>query len=103
LRGFGRPIATYLAEILERWTAEYGGPVDPEEEKILWDVACVAAVADPESVTVERRALPTLDAAAAHDYSLPGREVEMVSDLDERRVLAGLVEALERLPGEGRS
>ena len=103
LRGLGRPVATYLAEILERWVAEYGGPVDPEGEKILWDLACVAAVADPESVTVGRTAAPTLDAAGAHDYSLPGREIEMVFDLDERRVLAGLVQALGRLQGEARS
>jgi len=27
----------------------------------------------------------------------------MVTDLDERRVIAGLVEALGRLPGEGSS
>ena len=103
LRALGRPVATYLAEILERWVAEYGGPEDPEGKKTLWDLACVAAVADPESVTVERTPAPTLDAAGAHDYSLPGREIEMVADLDERRVLAGLVEALGRLPGEGRS
>jgi len=103
LRGLGRPVATYLAEILERWVAEYGGPVDPEGEKILWDLACVAAVADPDSVTVGRAAAPTLDAAGAHDYSLPGRELEMVFDLDERRVLAGLLEALGRLPEAGRS
>ena len=100
LRGLGRPVATYLAEILERWVVEYAGPVDPEGEKILWDLACVAAVTDPESVTVERAATPTLDAAGAHDYSLGGREVEMVTDLDERRVIAGLVEALGGLPGE---
>ncbi len=102
LRGLGRPVATYLAEILDRWVAEHGGPVDPEGEKILWDLACVAAVADPAAVVVERTAAPTLDAAGAHDYSLPGREVEMVSDLDERRVIADLVEALGRLQGEGR-
>lgn len=99
VRAAGNPIASYLADILELWVAEYGGPVDPEGEKILWDVACVAAVADPESVTVESRALPTLDAAAAHDYALPGREVETVVDLDEGRVLRGMMEALGRHPG----
>jgi purine nucleosidase len=102
LRTLRRPVATYLAEILERWVAEYGDPGDPEGEKILWDLACVAAVADPASVTVERTPAPTLDAAGAHDYSLPGREIEMVTDLDERRVLAGLVAALGRLPEDGR-
>ena len=99
VRAIGNPIASYLAEILELWVAEYGGPIDPEGEKILWDVACVAAVADPASVTVERRALPTLDAAAAHDYSLPGREVDAVVDLNEGRVLRGMMEALGRHPG----
>ncbi|MBA2512433.1 MAG: nucleoside hydrolase [Rubrobacteraceae bacterium] len=98
LRALGRPIATYLAEILERWVVEYGRDIDPEGEKILWDVACVAAVADPEAVTVEKTALPTLDAAGSHDYSQPGREVGMVSDLDEGRVISGLMGALGRLP-----
>jgi inosine-uridine nucleoside N-ribohydrolase len=99
VRAVDSPVASYLAEILELWVAEYGGPVDPGGEKILWDVACVAAVAHPESVTIERRALPTLDAAAAHDYSLPGREVDTVVDLDRGRVLRGMMEALGRHPG----
>ena len=103
VRAAGNPIASYLAQILELWVAEYGGPVDPAGEKILWDVACVAAVADPESVTVERRVLPTLDAAAAHDYALPGREVETVVDLDEERVLRGMMEALGRHRGGPRT
>ena len=98
VRAVGNPISSYLAEILELWVAEYVGPIDPQGEKILWDVACVAAVAHPESVTVERRPLPTIDAAAAHDYSLPGREVESVVDLDEDAVLRGMVEALGRHP-----
>jgi inosine-uridine nucleoside N-ribohydrolase len=102
VRALGNPISSYLAEILELWVAEYGGPIDPRGEKILWDVACVAAVAHPESVTVERRPLPTIDAAAAHDYSLPGREVETVVDLDERAVLRGMVKALGRHPGGAR-
>ncbi len=98
VRAVGNPVSSYLADILELWVAEYGGPIDPQGEKILWDVACVAAVAHPESVTVERRPLPTIDAAAAHDYSLPGREVETVLDLDEDAVLRGMVEALGRHP-----
>jgi purine nucleosidase len=102
VRAVGNPVSSYLAEILELWVAEYGGPIDPEGEKILWDTACVAAVAHPESVTVRRRALPTIDAAAAHDYSLPGREVETIVDLDERAVLRGMVAALGRHPESSR-
>ena len=98
VRSAGTSISSYLADSLELWVGEYGGPIDPEGEKILWDVACVAAVADPEAVTVERRALPTLDAAAAHDYALPGREVETVVDLDAGRVLGGMKDALRRHP-----
>ena len=67
--------------------------------KELWDLACIAATADPESVTVEPLAVATVDAAGAHDFMQPGREVDVVSDLDERRVLAGLMEALSRHPG----
>jgi purine nucleosidase len=100
LRALGRPIASYLAEILELWTSEYG---QPERRKELWDLACVAAVADPESVTARAQAAPTLDAAGAHDFTQPGREVDVVSDLDERRILAGLMEALARHPVGERS
>ncbi|HEY6579509.1 MAG TPA: nucleoside hydrolase [Rubrobacter sp.] len=97
LRKRGRPITSYLAEILELWTSEYGAP---ETRKELWDLACIAA-ADPESVTLGPQAAPTLDAAGALDFTQPGREVN-VSDLDERRILAGLMEALVRHPvGEG--
>jgi purine nucleosidase len=103
VRAVGNPVASYLAEILELWVTEYGGPIDPRGEKILWDVACVAAVAHPESVTVERRTLPTIDAAAAHDYSLPGREVETVVDLDGEAALRRMVEALGRHPEGTRS
>ncbi|QIN79764.1 hypothetical protein GBA65_15860 [Rubrobacter marinus] len=99
LRALDRPAAGYLADILELWVKEYAGPVDPAGEKILWDVACVAAVADPGSVRVEPLAVPTLDAAGAHDFVARGRTVEALADLDPERVLGGLREALLRLPG----
>jgi inosine-uridine nucleoside N-ribohydrolase len=97
LRKIERPVAYYLAEILELWAVEYG---PAEGQKELWDLACVAAVADPEAVTVEPLAVPTLDAAGAHDFTQTGREVDMVTDLDERRILAALMEALARHPAE---
>jgi hypothetical protein len=80
VRALERPIASYPAEILELWSTEY------------------AAVADPESVTSGPQALPTLDTAGAHDFTQPGRVVNVVSDLDERRVLADLIEALKSHP-----
>lgn len=98
LRSFRRPIADYLAEILVRWISEHDSPVDPEGEKILWDIACVAAVADPDAVTFEPLAVPNLDAAAAHDFSRHGREVRAMTDLDPERVAVGLREALKRHP-----
>ena len=98
LRGLGRPAASYLADILKLWVKEYGGPVDPEGEKILWDVSCVAVVADPEAVRTEPLAVPTLDAAGSHDFVARGRTVEALVDLDAERVLSGLGEALLRLP-----
>ena len=94
LRALGRPVASYLAEILQLWTAEHGGQLGGGKE--LWDLACVAAVADPGAITSGPVAVPTLDAAGAHDFTQPGREVDVVWDLDERRVLAGLMEALAR-------
>ena len=72
--------------------------VRPVRKKELWDLACIAAVADPGAITSGPLAVPTLDAAGAHDFTQPGREVDVVSDLDKRRVLAGLMEALARHP-----
>jgi inosine-uridine nucleoside N-ribohydrolase len=94
LRALGRPVASYLAEILQLWTAEY----EDRPGKELWDLACVAAVADPGAITSGPLAVPKVDAAGAHDFTQPGREVEVVSNLDERRVLAGLMQALARHP-----
>jgi hypothetical protein len=34
----------------------------------------------------------------AHDFTQPGRVANVVSDLDERRILAGLIEALKSHP-----
>jgi purine nucleosidase len=97
LRALGRPIASYLAEILQLWTTEYG---QPEERKELWDLACVAAVADPGAVTAGPLAVPTLDAAGTHDFTQLGREVDVVTNLDERRILTGLMDALRAHPAE---
>jgi inosine-uridine nucleoside N-ribohydrolase len=94
LRTLGRPVATYLAGILQPLAAEY----EDRPGKELWDLACVAAVADPGAITSEPQAVPKVDAAGAHDFTRPGRNVEVVSDLDERRILAGLMEALARHP-----
>ena len=94
LRALGRPVATYLAGILQPLAAEY----ENRPGKELWDLACVAAIADPGVITSAPQAVPKLDAAGAHDFTQPGREVEVVSDLDERRILAGLMEALARHP-----
>jgi inosine-uridine nucleoside N-ribohydrolase len=94
LRTLGRPVASYLAGILQPLAAEY----EDRPGKELWDLACVAAVADPAAITSGQLAVPTLDAAGAHDFTRPGRNVEVVSDLDERRILAGLMEALARHP-----
>lgn len=98
LKALGRPVADYLAEILLEWVTDYKGDIDPQGRKIIWDVACVSAVADPEAVTVDRLAVPTLDAAGSHDFSRRGREVEAVTDLDEQRVMQSLMAALKRQP-----
>ena len=94
LRALGRPVASYLAGILQPLAAEY----ENRPGKELWDLACVAAVADPGAVISEPQAVPKVDAAGAHDFTQPGREIEVVTDLDERRVLAGLLDALARHP-----
>ena len=97
LRGLGRAVSDYLAEILERWTVERGGEMG-RQRKILWDVACTAAVVDPPSVTVEKFAVPELDTAGAHDFSRRGREITVVRDLDEKRVVLDLMRSLTRHP-----
>ncbi len=100
LRSLQRPVADYLAEILVEWVEGYEGSLDREGEKILWDVSCVAAVADEEAVRIESLAVPAVDAAGAHDWRIPrrGRMVDTLVDLDASRVLRGLREALLRLP-----
>jgi purine nucleosidase len=98
LRALGRPVADYLAEILLEWVAGYEGDVDPKGQKIIWDISCVSAVADPESVTIDWIAVPTLDAAGAHDFTRRGQEIDVVTDLDEHRVMQSLMGALERHP-----
>jgi inosine-uridine nucleoside N-ribohydrolase len=94
LRALERPVASYLADVLQPLAAEY----ENRPGKELWDLACVAAVADPGAVISELQAVPKVDAAGAHDFTLPGREIEVVTDLDERRILAGLMEALAHHP-----
>jgi inosine-uridine nucleoside N-ribohydrolase len=94
LHALERPVASYLAEILQLFAAEY----EDRPGKELWDLACIAAVADPGATTSGVLAVPTVDAAGAHDFTQPGREVDVVWDLDERRILASLMEALARHP-----
>ncbi|CAN5614017.1 nucleoside hydrolase [soil metagenome] len=98
LRSLGRPVADYLAEILLDWVEDYEGDIDPRGQKILWDVSCVTAVAYPGAVSIDRLAVPTLDAAGAHDFSRQGREVEVLTDLDAPRVLEEMMAALQRHP-----
>jgi inosine-uridine nucleoside N-ribohydrolase len=99
LRALGRPVADYLADISLAWQEQreqigYG----METHKILWDVANVAAVINPASVTVTPLPAPTLDAAGAHDFDRPGRTVDVVTDLDAAWILDDLWAALLRLP-----
>ena len=99
LRALDRPIATYLAAISTAWQEQreafgYG----PQTRKILWDIANIAAVIAPASVTVTPTATPTLDVAGAHDFDHPGRIVDVVTDLDAAWILADLRGALLRLP-----
>ena len=88
LRSLGRPVATYLAEILQLWATEYGG--QSERKKELWDLACVAAVADPESVKAGPQAVPTLDAAVPDFTQQVWKDRSL--DLERKTRLAGLME-----------
>lgn len=99
LRALNRPVATYLAAISAAWRKHrealgYG----PQTRKILWDVANVAAVINPASVTATPMATPSLDVAGAHDFDHPGRIVDVVTDLDAAWILADMRAALLRLP-----
>lgn len=100
LRAMERPIAEYLADILLAWQKLRPNPVaDRPGAKILWDAACVAALTLPDAVTRTPTAVPTLDAAAAHDFTRPGRTVDMLTDLDAAPILADIRAALLRHPG----
>jgi inosine-uridine nucleoside N-ribohydrolase len=99
LRALGRPVADYLAEILIEETSENGGEGEGGR-KVIWDLACTAAVVDPGAVRTEPLTVPALDAAGGHDWreGSRGREVEAVVDLDAARVLGDLRAALARHP-----
>lgn len=99
LRALGRPIATYLADILVAWMAYREGlGYGHQARKILWDVATVAAVINPVSITVTPLPAPALDVAGAHDFDRPGRIVDVVTDLDAAWILDDLRAALLQLP-----
>jgi purine nucleosidase len=99
LRALGRPVGDYLAAIALTWREQrerlgYG----TQRHKILWDVANIAAVINPASVTVVPLPTPTLDAAGAHDFDRPGRTIDVVTDLDAAWIFDDLQAALLRLP-----
>lgn len=99
LRALNRPIADYLADILLAWHNAH--PVTNTNEshrKILWDAACVATLTVPDAVTLTPTTVPTLDAAAAHDFTRPGRVVDVLTDLNATRIRADLRAALLRHP-----
>ncbi len=99
LRALRRPIADYLAEITLRWQREWEAlHRTTAREKVLWDVANVAAVLNPACVTVTPIAYPTLDVAGAHDWEHPSRTVDVVTDLDPAWILGDLRAALLRHP-----
>lgn len=95
LRSFNRPIADYLADILLAWRDAEAG-ADGPGRKIIRDAACVAALTLPAAVTRTPTAVPTLDAGAAHDFTRPGRIVDVLTDLDAPPILADLRVALLR-------
>ena len=99
LHSLDRPIADYLADLLRAWHATHpGSGANGPGYKALWDVACVAALTLPDAVTLSPTPVPTLDAGAAHDFSRPGRTIDMLVDLDGPRILADLRTALLRHP-----
>lgn len=98
LRALGRPIAGYLADLLVSWQAHYPEGDDRTKRKVLWDAVNVAALVLPEAVTIETRPAPLLDAASAHDFSYPGRPIDLLIDLDAPAIFANMTAALKRLP-----
>jgi inosine-uridine nucleoside N-ribohydrolase len=98
LRAGGSAVGAYLAGIAEAWDREQASDAGVAGRKVLWDVACVAAVADPGAVTLRRRSLARLDAAAGHDWAHPAREAHVLVDLEPRRVLDAMHAAIDRHP-----
>ncbi len=99
LRTLNRPVADYLAALTVRWMTEREALMERTiTDKVLWDAVNVAALVLPNAVTVEQMPCATLDAAAAHDFDRPGREISVVTDLDAPAILADLRAALLRLP-----
>jgi inosine-uridine nucleoside N-ribohydrolase len=103
LRSLARPACEYLAEITEKYAARRGFDLDMDstrgQEKVLWDIVNVAFLCVPDAIHLEERALPTLDAAGAGDWSRPGRVVPIAIDVDPQPVLDDMWTALAQLPG----
>ena len=98
LRALNRPIADYLASILLAWRDTHpASHVNGSGRKVLWDAACVATLTVPDAVTLTPTAVPTLDAAAAHDFTRTGRIIDVLTDLDAPRIHADFHAALLRL------
>lgn len=102
-RALHRPVADYLAGIVERYAAERGVSLDMDddrasEKKVIWDIVNVAALTTPDAVTFTRQQLPSVDPAGVPDWTVPGRQADVGLDVDPVAVLEDLWAALERLP-----
>lgn len=100
LRGLHAPAADYLAEIVTEYCEARVDPWSGAEaqDKILWDVVNVAAMRNPSWISLERRELPSLDAAGAPDYTVRSRRADVLVDLDEAAILADLWSVMQTLP-----
>lgn len=103
LRTLRTPAPEYLAEITEAYGRQRGADLDMDSEraarhKVLWDIVNVAVVSCPDAVTLRRQPLPRLDPAGSHDWSLPGRVVDVGIDVEAETVLGDMWESLGRLP-----
>lgn len=102
LDDLGTPLGQYLATIIRRWciARERSGMVlgaGSADRKVLWDVVNVAYLRDPHLLSLEKRDLPTLDAAGAPDYRRPSRSAQVCIDVDHEAILADLWSVLENM------
>lgn len=103
LRSKNSDIANYLARILDTWIGAHPDSADMDQvgegrNKVLWDIANIAAVHRPESVRFTVSPLPSIDPAGYPNWKTPVRSADIGLDINAPMIIDDFWRALSRLP-----